>query len=67
MQYDVKGEGECLEFWWKNLKQQEGLGRRRQKWEDNVKIDITQIVQKDINSQSTEKHKHVPVVVYIYI
>lgn len=50
MQYNMKEEGECVEFWWKNLKQQEGLGKRRQKWEDNVKIDITQIVQKDVNS-----------------
>jgi isopropylmalate/homocitrate/citramalate synthase len=46
----MKEEGEFVEFWWKNLKQQEGIGRRRQKWEDNVKIDITQIVQKDVNS-----------------
>jgi len=47
----MKEEGKCAEFWWQNLKQQEGLGSRRQKWEDNVKIDITQIVQEDLNSQ----------------
>jgi len=52
----MKEEVKCAEFWWQNLKQPEVLGRRRQKWEDNVKIDITQIVQKDFNGQSTEKH-----------
>ena len=43
-------EGECVEFWWKNQNQQEGLGRRTQKREDNVKIYVKTTAQKDVNS-----------------
>ena len=31
----------CTRFWWGNLKRP--LGRRRRRWEDNIKMDLEEV------------------------